>query len=180
MIIDDLCKSSMIHWLFDRWIIDFSSGFLNHWWSSMINGYNHRWSQHTDDPIFIELWSSMSHRCRWSIIDDRQLKSMIIDDLVKFSMLSCRRHSLDLYYRFIIIYHEEDEIIGFRRSVILLIWNQLGGGGQSKIFGTLILSYELEVMARTCTNILRVALGSCAQCCPGEASEQICFAHHFF
>ena len=36
----------------------------------------------------------------------------------------------------------------------------------------MISSYELEVMARTCTSILKSVLGPCAQCCPCKALEQ--------
>ena len=37
---------------------------------------------------------------------------------------------------------------------------------------TSILRQKLKGKARTHTNLLRVVLGSCAKCCPCEASEQ--------
>ena len=48
-----------------------------------------------------------------------------------------------------------------------------GGGGFSPDFcKNTILRYELAMMARTCTNNLRVVLSPYVQHCPCEASEQ--------
>ena len=51
--------------------------------------------------------------------------------------------------------------------------NTLRGGGFSPDFcKNTILRYELAMMARTCTNNLRVVLSPYVQHCPCEASEQ--------
>ena len=48
-----------------------------------------------------------------------------------------------------------------------------GGGGFSPDFcKNTILRYELAMMARTCTNNLRVVFSPYVQHCPCEASEQ--------
>ena len=46
------------------------------------------------------------------------------------------------------------------------------GGDRPFTFENTILSYGLGAIAWTCTNNLRVVLGTCAQCCSCEASEQ--------
>ena len=67
------------------------------------------------------------------------------------------------------------------KSKVLSITNQrnilhnlpLRGGGFSPDFcKNTILRYELAMMARTCTNNLRVVLSPYVQHCPCEASEQ--------
>ena len=47
-----------------------------------------------------------------------------------------------------------------------------GRGFRPKILENLILRYELNGKVRTRPKIVSVALGPCAQFCPGEASEQ--------
>ena len=47
-----------------------------------------------------------------------------------------------------------------------------GGGFSPDFCKNTILRYELAMMARTCTNNLRVVLSPYVQHCPCEASEQ--------
>ena len=47
-----------------------------------------------------------------------------------------------------------------------------GGGVRPIIKENLFLKCELKGTARTRTDILRVVLGPCAQCCPCESSKQ--------
>ena len=47
-----------------------------------------------------------------------------------------------------------------------------GGGFSPDFFKNTILRYELAMMARTCTNNLRVVFSPYVQHCPCEASEQ--------
>ena len=47
-----------------------------------------------------------------------------------------------------------------------------GGGFTPDNFENEISSYELEVMTRTCTNILGEVLDPSTHCCPCEALEQ--------
>ena len=47
-----------------------------------------------------------------------------------------------------------------------------GAGFRPKILENSILRYELKRKARTRPDIFRVVFGTCAQCCPCDASEQ--------
>ena len=58
------------------------------------------------------------------------------------------------------------------RKIKQVLISLRGRGFRAIIFENLILRYELKGKARTRSDILRVVLGLCVQCCPCEASEQ--------